>query len=66
VRLAGQALNAKEFAVPAGISYSASREWFHIQHFPAFNGVVFWEDFIMGRQRRKGVASLCDSDEPKK
>jgi hypothetical protein len=31
----GQALNAKEFAVLAGISYSTSREWFHMQNFPA-------------------------------
>ena len=62
----GQALNAKEFAVLAGVSYSTSREWFHIQNFPAFNGVVFWEDFVMWRQRRTGVASIRDSDEPEK
>jgi hypothetical protein len=62
----GQALNAKEFAVLAGISYSSSREWFHIQNFPAFNGVVFWEDFVMWRQRRTGVASRRDPDEPEK
>jgi DNA-binding transcriptional regulator YiaG len=47
----GQALNAKEFAVLAGISYSSSREWFHIQNFPTFNGVVFWEGFVMWRQQ---------------
>ena len=62
----GQALNAKEFAVLAGISYSTSREWFHIQYFPAFNGVVFWEDFVMWRQRQTGVASLRDADESEK
>ena len=59
----GQALNSKEFAVLAGISYSTSREWFHIQNFPTFNGVVFWEDFVMWRQRRTGIASIRDSDE---
>jgi hypothetical protein len=59
----GQALNAKEFAVLAGVSYSTSREWFHIQDFPAFNGVVFWEDFVMWRQRRTGIAGVRDADE---
>ena len=59
----GQALNSKEFAVLAGISYSTPREWFHIQNFPTFNGVVFWEDFVMWRQRRTGIASIRDSDE---
>ncbi|MGO8929001.1 MAG: hypothetical protein ACLQU3_19210 [Limisphaerales bacterium] len=29
-RRLGQALNAKEFAVLAGISYSAAREWFRL------------------------------------
>jgi hypothetical protein len=55
--------NAKEFAVLAGVSYSTSREWFHIQDFPAFNGVVFWEDFVMWRQRRTGIAGVRDADE---
>jgi hypothetical protein len=49
-----------------GVSYSTSREWFHIQNFTAFNGVVFWEDFVMWRQRRTGVVSLHDSDELEK
>ena len=62
----GQALNAKEFAVLAGISYSTSREWFHIHNFPTFNGVVFWEDFVMWRQQQTGVANLCDSNESEK
>lgn len=37
-----QALNAKEFAVLAGISYSMARQWFHLPGFPVFRGVVFW------------------------
>ena len=41
-----QALNAKEFAVLAGISYSAARAWFKQPGFPAFSGVVFWHDFV--------------------
>ena len=47
-----QALNAKEFAVLAGISYSTAREWFHIASFPAFRGVVFWQDFVEWRKGR--------------
>ena len=40
-----QALNAKEFAVAAGISYSTAREWFRLPGFPVFRGVIFWQDF---------------------
>lgn len=50
-RRLSQALNAKEFAVSAGISYSTARSWFHLPGFPAFHGVVFWEDFVAWRQR---------------
>ena len=52
-----QALNAKEFAVLVGISYSTAREWFHIASFPVFRGVVFWQDFVewrTGRNNFKG------------
>jgi hypothetical protein len=45
-----QALNAKEFAVLAGISYSAAREWFRVPGFPVFRGVVFWQDFTDWRR----------------
>ena len=38
-----QALNAKEFAVAAGISYSTAREWFRLPSFPVFRGVIFWQ-----------------------
>ena len=36
-----QALNAKEFAVCAGVSYSIARSWFRLPGFPAFRGVIF-------------------------
>ena len=44
-----QALNAKEFAVVAGISYSTAREWFRLPGFPVFRGVLFWKDFEFWR-----------------
>ena len=51
-RRLGQALNMKEFAVLAGISYSVAREWFQMQGFPRFEGVVFWQDFVDWRNGR--------------
>ena len=51
----GQALNVKEFAVLAGISYSIARDWFRARGFPVFNGKVFWQDFVMWRQRQTGI-----------
>lgn len=53
-RRLGQALNMKEFAVLAGISYSVAREWFQMQGFPRFEGVVFWQDFVDWRNDRNG------------
>lgn len=53
-RRLGQALNIKEFAVLAGISYSVAREWFQMQGFPRFEGVVFWQDFVDWRNGRNG------------
>jgi hypothetical protein len=50
-----QALNAKEFAVLAGISYSTAREWFHAPGFPVFRGVVFWQDFAQWRTGRNNI-----------
>jgi hypothetical protein len=44
-----QALNAKEFALCAGVSYSRAREWFDIPGFQVFRGVVFWQDFVRWR-----------------
>ena len=49
-----QALNAKEFAVLAGISYSTARAWFHLPGFPVFRGVVFWQDFVQWRMAQNG------------
>ncbi len=48
-----QALNAKEFAVVAGICYSTARSWFRSPGFPAFRGVVFWQDFVRWRTHQK-------------
>ena len=48
-RRLGQALNAKEFSVCAGVSYSTARHWFHLPGFPVFQGVVFWDDFVNWR-----------------
>ena len=50
-----QALNAKEFAVLAGISYSTAREWFHQPGFPVFRGIVFWLDFVQWRTSRHNL-----------
>jgi hypothetical protein len=44
-----QALNAKEFAVCAGVSYSTARGWFRLAGFPVFQGIIFWEDFVRWR-----------------
>ena len=48
-RRLGQALNAKEFSVCAGVSYSTARHWFHLPGFPVFQGFVFWQDFVNWR-----------------
>jgi hypothetical protein len=51
-----QALNAKEFAVLAGISYSMARDWFRSPGFPVVpigtRPVVFWSDFEKWRAKR--------------
>jgi hypothetical protein len=52
-----QALNVKEFAVLAGISYSTARQWFHLPGFPIFRGVVFWQDFVDWRKGQAGLNS---------
>ena len=52
-----QALNAKEFAVCAGVSYSTARAWFHLAGFPVFHGVVFWQDFVQWRTGEIGITS---------
>ena len=55
-----QALNAEEFALLAGISYSRARAWFGLPGFPAFRGVVFWSDFVRWRQAETGLRGSCD------
>jgi hypothetical protein len=50
-----QALNAKEFAVCAGVSYSTARSWFHLPGFPAFHGFIFWQDFVHWRANQTGL-----------
>ena len=50
-----QALNAKEFAVCAGVSYSTARSWFRLPGFPAFRGVVFWLDFVQWRAKQNNI-----------
>jgi len=52
-----QALNAKEFAVAAGISYSTAREWFRLPGFPVFRSVIFWQDFVRWRTDQNGFYS---------
>ena len=54
-----QALNVKEFAVCAGVSYSTARGWFHLPGFPAFRGVVFWLDFVQWRTGQTGFKNNC-------
>jgi len=56
-----QALNAKEFAVCAGVSYSTARCWFHLADFPAIRGVIFWQDFV---QWRAGQATFTKPSNP--
>ena len=53
-----QALNVKEFAVLAGISYSTARGWFRLPGFPALEGVVFWTDFVEWRRSRMRLGEL--------
>jgi len=50
-----QALNAKEFAVCAGVSYSKARSWFNLAGFPVFHGVIFWKDFDKWRAHQYGI-----------
>src|ERR1019366_10020016 len=63
-----QALNAKEFAVCAGVSYSTARAWFQLPGFPVFQGVIFWQDFVQWRTDQIGLRkphpSKCGTDAP--
>jgi hypothetical protein len=53
-----QALNTKEFAVLAGVSYSCARAWFREPGFPAISGVVFWPDFVQWRNAKTGLHNV--------
>ena len=50
-----QALNAKEFSLAAGISYSTAREWFRFPGFPVIQGFVFWGDFVQWHHDQTSV-----------
>ena len=52
-----QPLNAKEFAVLTGVSYSTARQWFRMPGFPAIRGLVFWGDFVEWRRALSGLAN---------
>jgi hypothetical protein len=58
-----QALNAKEFAVLVGISYSAARDWFRMPGFPVIRGVVFWQDFVQWRNAQSRVRGSVEEPE---
>ncbi len=60
-----QALNAKEFAVLAGISYSTAREWFRAPGFPVVRSVVFWADFVEWRRTENGLSAGKPEPRPK-
>jgi len=59
-----QALNMKQFALAAGISYSAAQYWFRQPGFPTFCGVVFWSDFVEWRRSRIGLKDLKNPPRP--
>jgi hypothetical protein len=59
-----QALNAKEFAVLAAISYSAARDWFRQPGFPVFRGVVFWQDFVEWRRANARFVRVQEDELP--
>jgi hypothetical protein len=56
-----QALNVKEFAVLAGISYSVAREWFQLAGFPAICGKVFWQDFVLWRRGQRSPKIVTEN-----
>ena len=60
-----QALNAKEFAVLAGVSYSTARGWFRVPGFPCFRGVIFWQDFAAWRTGQNGSETRAAAPAPR-
>lgn len=61
-----QALNAKEFAVCAGVSYSTARNWFRLHGFPSFHAVVFWQDFVQWRTGQNNLKRSSEKITPAK
>ena len=59
-----QALNMKQLAIAAGISYSTACHWFRQPGFPTFCGVVFWNDFVEWRQACTGLTALKNAPAP--
>lgn len=57
-RDADQALNIKEFAVLAGISYSVARDWFNSTGFPRVHGMIFWQDFVLWRRTQSAKRNV--------
>lgn len=55
-----QALNTKEFARLAGISYSQARGWFRKPGFPAVGNAVFWTDFVVWRRLQCGLTAMLE------
>jgi hypothetical protein len=60
-RRLGQALNAKEFAVLVGVSYSTARGWFRLPGFPVLRGFIFWSDFVQWRRRQTGLDGIREA-----
>ncbi len=56
-----QALNAKEFALLAGVSYAIAREWLHTPGFPTLSGLVFWQDFVLWRRLQTGLQAVTSN-----
>ena len=55
-----QALNMKEFAVLADVSYSIARDWFRLPGFPTIGGFIFWADFVAWRQSHSGLTGYLE------
>jgi hypothetical protein len=36
------------------VAGTLARSWFHLSGFPAFRGVIFWQDFVQWRAGQNG------------
>ncbi len=52
----GAGLNAEEFAVHAGYSYTAARALFREAGFPVIRGLVTWDDWVIYRRQQSGIS----------